>query len=184
MLVSKGVALQPKAFAMGVRAEHRQQFIDERQYGKYAGHPELGAATYKLTAQHGGRGVYSFCMCPGGEVVCSATEPGGTAVNGMSYYARDLQKPTARWLSRFSRRICRAGPLGGVQMQRQIEQAAYRAAKGYGAVAQRYADFVRGMPSRSAGAIASSYRPYTVGGEIRDFRRLSGGRPGRGGAAV
>lgn len=169
LLLKKGVALRPKAFAMGVRAEHRQQFIDERQYGKYAGHPELGAATYKLTAQYGGRGVYSFCMCPGGEVVCSATEPGGTAVNGMSYYARDLSNANSALVVSVFPEDMPAGPLGGVQLQRQIEQAAYRAAKGYGAVAQRYADFVRGMPSRSTGAIASSYRPYTVGGEIRDF---------------
>ena len=169
LLLEEGVALQPKAFAMGVRVEHPQALIDARQYGKYAGHKELGAASYKLTAQHDGRGVYSFCMCPGGEVVCSASEPGGTAVNGMSYYARDMRNANSALVVSVYPGDMPPGPLGGVQLQRQIEQAAYRAAQGYGAVAQRYADFARGVPSKSCGSIVSSYRPYVVPGEVRAF---------------
>lgn len=76
MLLDRGIAMEQKPFAMGVRVEHPREFIDERQFGRWAGHPRLGAASYQLAAASGGRGVYSFCMCPGGEVVCSATEPG------------------------------------------------------------------------------------------------------------
>lgn len=169
MLHARGIALQQKPFAMGVRVEHRQEWIDARQYGKYAGHAELGAATYKLTARHGERGVYSFCMCPGGEVVCSATEPGATAVNGMSYYARDLENANSALVVSVYPGDMPSGPLGGVQLQRQIERAAYQAAGGYGAVAQRYADFVRGLPSGETGKIVSSYRPYIALGNIRSF---------------
>jgi uncharacterized FAD-dependent dehydrogenase len=88
LLTGSGVALAPKAFAVGLRIEHPRELIDRAQYGQAFGHPRLGAAEYTLKSKHGGRGVYTFCMCPGGEVICSATEPGGLAVNGMSYYAR------------------------------------------------------------------------------------------------
>lgn len=169
LLLEKGVALQAKPFAMGVRVEHKREMIDARQFGKYAGHPELPAASYKLTAQHGERGVYSFCMCPGGEVVCSATEPGMTAVNGMSYFARDMENSNSALVVSVFPGDMPPGPLGGVRLQQSIEKAAYAAAGGYAAVAQRYADFIQGIPSGSYGGIRSSYLPSTKLGDIRSF---------------
>lgn len=88
MLMKEGIAMQPKPFAVGVRVEHPREWIDQVQYGKFAGNPRLGAAEYRLSTKAGERGVYTFCMCPGGQVVCSASEEGRLAVNGMSYYAR------------------------------------------------------------------------------------------------
>ena len=87
-LFDSGFAMAPKPFAVGVRAEHPQSLIDESQYGPFARHPKLGAADYKLTAQAGGRGVYSFCMCPGGFVVASGAGPREMVVNGMSNFDR------------------------------------------------------------------------------------------------
>ena len=92
MLSEAGVVLEPKPFSVGVRIEHAQRMIDQAQYGGAAGHPALGAADYKLAVHLGEgekRGVYTFCMCPGGEVVAAASEEGGVVVNGMSRYARD-----------------------------------------------------------------------------------------------
>ncbi len=97
---------------MGVRVEHKREMIDARQFGKYAGHPELPAASYKLTAQHGEQGVYSFLHVPRGEVVCSATEPGMTAVNGMSYFARDMENSNSALVVSVFPGICPRGRSG------------------------------------------------------------------------
>ena len=93
MLYKEGVYMEPKAFAIGVRIEHPQKMINESQYGEYANHPRLKAADYRLTYQSEklNRGVYSFCMCPGGVVVAAASEKGRLVSNGMSYHARDLE---------------------------------------------------------------------------------------------
>ena len=88
-LARRGVALAAKEFAVGVRVEHPQPLIDEIQYGRRARHPRLPAAFYQVSAQAGDRGVYSFCMCPGGWVVPASTEPDGLCTNGMSLYRRD-----------------------------------------------------------------------------------------------
>ena len=90
MLAEAGAAMSRKPFAIGARIEHRQAWINHSQYGPAAGHPALGAADYKLAVHlPGGRSVYTFCMCPGGQVVAAASEAGGVVVNGMSLYARD-----------------------------------------------------------------------------------------------
>lgn len=166
MLVGVGVPVEPKAFAIGVRVEHRREMIDARQWGAYAGHPRLGAAEYRLTAEHGGRGVYSFCMCPGGEVVCSATEPGRTAVNGMSWFARDMENSNSAIVVSVRPSDMSGGPLGGIAMQREIEAAAYETAGGYGAVAQRFDDFAKGIRTEKFGSLQPSYRPYTAPGDL------------------
>ncbi len=157
MLLERGVTLEKKPFAMGVRVEHPRSFIDELQYGAFAGHPKLGAAEYVLKANFGGRGVYSFCMCPGGEVICSATEAGRTAVNGMSYYKRDGLFSNSALVVSVGAEDMPAGPLGGVELQRQVEEKAYHLAEGYGAPLQRYKDFLAG---RLSGSCKSSYLPY------------------------
>ena len=161
MLLSKGIALEKKPFAIGARVEHKREYIDVCQYGKYAGHPRLGAADYRLTAKSGGRGVYSFCMCPGGEVVCSATEEGMTAVNGMSYWKRDQENSNSAIIVSVRPEDMPEGPLGGIALQRQIERAAYEQAGGFGAAIQTVEDFVKGMAAERRLPVTPSYRPYT-----------------------
>ena len=95
MLYDKGVLMAPKAFAIGVRAEHPQSLVNASQYGPMAEHPRLGAAEYRLTAKSGERGVYTFCMCPGGQVVASASAPEQVVVNGMSNFSRDGRNANA-----------------------------------------------------------------------------------------
>ncbi len=120
--------LEPKPFSIGVRIEHEQDFINHAQYGKFAGHPALGAADYKLACHlENGRSIYTFCMCPGGEVVAASSEQGGLCVNGMSRQARDGANANAALLCNvtpddFGDAI---DPLSGVAFQRCWEQAAY-----------------------------------------------------------
>ena len=91
--------MERKPFAVGVRIEHPREMVDRSQYGRFAGHPALGAADYKLSCRPGGgRGVYTFCMCPGGEVIAAASEEGGVAVNGMSVFARDARNSNSALL--------------------------------------------------------------------------------------
>ena len=105
MLLSHGFSIEPKAFSVGMRVEHLQEDIDSAMYGHYAGHPALGHAEYTLSYNTKTRGVYTFCMCPGGEVVAAASEDGGVAVNGMSYHARDGKNANSAVLATvFSRR--------------------------------------------------------------------------------
>lgn len=166
LLEKKEVEMQAKAFAMGVRIEHARALIDMRQYGKHAGHPALGAAEYVLKTQINGRGVYSFCMCPGGEIICSATEEGHTAVNGMSYYGREMPfSNSALVVTVGVQDFPTGGALAGMKLQREIEHRAFLAAEGYGAITQRYQDFVQNKASKEAGA--SSYKPYTKAGNLR-----------------
>lgn len=95
MLHKNGVYIEQKPFSVGVRIEHVQKSVDAAQYGRFAGHPALGAADYKLAAHFdNGRSAYTFCMCPGGMVVAAASEPGRVVTNGMSEFARDGKTPT------------------------------------------------------------------------------------------
>ena len=162
MMNSTGIAMEPKPFAIGLRIEHKREFIDRVQYGDAFSHPMLGAAEYRLTARQQSRGVYTFCMCPGGEVVCTATEQGGVAVNGMSYYARDNENSNSAVVVSVGTGDFENGPLGGIAFQRMFEQAAYHMANGYGAPVQTYGDFVQGRVTRRFGDIKPSYKPYTV----------------------
>ena len=156
-----GVHMEQKPFSVGVRIEHPQQLINRSQYGKAAGHPALGAADYKLSmhlrpqkGEEQGRGVYTFCMCPGGEVVCAASEPEGVVVNGMSRFARDGQNANSALLVGVGPEdFDGEDPLAGVKLQREMEQAAYRAAiaaggEPYQAPAQTVGDF---LPHRAGG---------------------------------
>jgi hypothetical protein len=134
LLYEKGIYMEPKSFAVGYRVQHWQKEIDDSQYGIQ---PEeirklLGPASYKLTAQTAaGRGVYSFCMCPGGYVVNASSEPGMTAVNGMSYHARDSRVANSAVIVQVSPEDFRdKSPLGGVELQREFERNAYRLAGG------------------------------------------------------
>jgi uncharacterized FAD-dependent dehydrogenase len=163
MLLESGVRMEPKPFAVGLRIEHRREFIDKAQYGEAFGHPVLGAAEYRLASRWGSRGVYTFCMCPGGEVICSATEPDGVAVNGMSYYARNGENSNSAVVVAVSPDDFLPGALGGIEFQRQMEQAAYALAGGLGAPVQTMSDFFEGRMTQSFGEVTPSYQPYTVG---------------------
>src|SRR6185436_6154341 len=154
-VLADGVTLERKDLAVGVRIEHPQPVIDALQYGKAAGHPRLPPALYELAAEGAGRGVYSFCMCPGGWIVPAATEPEGVVVNGMSLSRRDSPYANAGLVvSVAAEDFAPAGdgPLAGVALQRRIEQAAFRVGGGgFRAPAQRLDDFLAGRPSREVG---------------------------------
>jgi uncharacterized FAD-dependent dehydrogenase len=156
-----GVAIARKPIAVGVRIEHPQPLIDRIQYGAAAGHPKLPPAFYELTAGTPERGVYSFCMCPGGWIVPAATEPDGVVVNGMSLSRRDSPFANAGLVVSVAAEDfgpAAAGPLAGVEFQRAIERATFRAGGGrFRAPAQRLGDFLAGRPSGSVGE--TSYRP-------------------------
>jgi uncharacterized FAD-dependent dehydrogenase len=163
-----GVAVERKGVAVGVRLEHPQPVIDQIQYGRAAGDARLPPAFYELRGNGQGRAVYSFCMCPGGWIVPAATEPDGVVVNGMSLSRRD--SPYAN--SGFVVTVEAAdfgpdaeGPLAGVDFQRAIERAAFRAGGGgFRAPAQRLSDFLDRRGSSSLPA--SSYRPGTCASDL------------------
>lgn len=162
MLEKRGVRLEPKPFSLGARIEHLQTAVDRAQYGRFAGHPELGAADYRLSAHlPGGRGVYTFCMCPGGEVVAAASEEGRVVTNGMSRYARDGRNANSALLVGVGPEDFGSDePLAGMEWQRRLEEAAFRAGgDGYRAPAQRVEDFLRACPSTHFGDVQPTYRP-------------------------
>ncbi len=153
LLEEKKVYMEPKSFAVGLRAEHPQAMINQYQYGKED--PEnLGAASYKLTHRgENGRGVYSFCMCPGGYVVNASSEPGRLAVNGMSYHDRDSQNANSALIVTVTPEDFRGeGPLAGVEFQRQLEEKAYELGKGKIPL-QLYGDFCKNRESKELGKI-------------------------------
>jgi uncharacterized FAD-dependent dehydrogenase len=168
--VADGIAIERKAIAIGVRIEHPQRLIDEIQYGAAAGHPKLPPAFYELTGTGADRGVYSFCMCPGGWIVPAATEPDGVVVNGMSLSRRDSPFANAGMVVTVDAADfgpAAAGPLAGVELQRRVEQAAFRVGGGrFRAPAQRLADFLDGRGSTAVGA--SSYRPGLTAADLAD----------------
>ena len=162
MLCRRGLPMEQKPFAVGVRVEHPRRMIDESQYGRAAEHPALGAADYKLSCRpEGGRGVYTFCMCPGGVVIAAASEDGGVAVNGMSEHARDAENSNSALLvgvepSDFGGEH----PLAGFEFQRQMERAAYTLGGGdYRAPAQLVGDFLARRESTALGDVRPSYLP-------------------------
>ena len=167
MLADKGIPMERKAFAVGVRIEHPQKLINESQYGQ--GYPEqLPAASYKLTRKvSGDRGVYSFCMCPGGYVVNASSEPEMLAVNGMSYQARAGRNANSAMIVTVRPEdFGGAGVLSGVEFQRRLERAAYGAGQGRVPV-QLLADFCRNQPSRTLGEIEPCIMGAWEFGDVR-----------------
>ena len=162
LLYAAGLAMEQKPFAMGVRIEHRQPAVDAASYRKLAGHPSLPPATYKLSCHlPNGRSAFSFCVCPGGEVVAAASEAGRVVTNGMSEYARDGENINGALLVNVTPAdFPDSHPLSGVRLQRQLEDAAYALGGGdYRAPCQRVEDFLAGRPSTGCGAVRPSYRP-------------------------
>jgi uncharacterized FAD-dependent dehydrogenase len=172
-LTEAGVAATPKPFAIGARVEHPQPLVDEIQYGAAYQHPRLPAAFYHVTAQAEGRGVYSFCMCPGGWVVNSSTESGRLTTNGMSLKRRDSPYANAALVVSVSEEdlasVARypGDPLAGVALQRAVEGRAFSlGGGGFVAPAQLLGDFMAGRAS--ARVLRSSYRPGLVGANLAE----------------
>lgn len=156
MLYDSGFMMEKKPFSVGVRIEHLQQKIDMAQFGRRV--PEIGAADYKLvTHLKEGKGVYTFCMCPGGQVVAATSEEGAVVTNGMSDYARDGNNANSAVLVG----VCPEGDLfAGVRLQQKLERDAYVLGGGdYKAPAQLTGDFLKKIPSKQLGEVEPSYRP-------------------------
>ena len=162
MLRGKVVPMEKKPFAVGARIEHPQRLIDRAQYGVFAGKAGIGAADYKLAVHlPDGRGVYTFCMCPGGEVTASASEKGMLAVNGMSPWARDGRNANAALLvSVTPDDFPGEDVLSGIAFQREWERRAFECGGGdWRAPAQTLRDFMERRPSKGPGAVLPTYRP-------------------------
>ena len=163
MLRARGVQLDVKPFAVGVRIEHPQSMIDQARFGTFAGHKLLGAADYKLVHHaSNGRAVYSFCMCPGGTVVAATSEPGHVVTNGMSQYSRNERNANAGMVVNIDP-LDYGGDqdvLAGIAFQRALEVRAFVAGGGnYCAPGQLVGDFLAGRASTGFGAVLPSYRP-------------------------
>ncbi len=167
MLHQRGFPIMSKPFSVGIRIEHPQHWLDANQYGPYAGHPRLGAADYKLTHQdrETGRGVYTFCMCPGGVVVAAASEEDHLVTNGMSYHARNGALANSAVVTTVSEKDFPSGhPLAGMEYQRNLEHQAYLLGyRSFMAPAQRFADFQKRVPTDQWGSIIPTYRPGVIG---------------------
>lgn len=171
LLYERGVLLERKTFAMGVRIEHLQADIDRAQYGPFAGHPALGAAPYKLAVHlPSGRSAFSFCMCPGGYVVAAASEENCVVTNGMSLSDRAGTNANAGLLANvFPEDLPGEDVLAGIELQRQCERSAFEAGGGaYVAPAQLVGDFLQGSPSSAAGSISPTYPRGVAWGSIED----------------
>ena len=161
-LHEQGVYIEPKPFSIGFRIEHEQSMIDACRFGDNAGNPILGAADYKLVHHcKNGRSVYSFCMCPGGTVVAAASEPGRVVTNGMSQYSRHERNANSAIVVGITpEQDYPDHPLAGIELQRRLEEAAYRAGgENYNAPAQLIGDFLAGKPSQELGEVTPSYTP-------------------------
>ena len=162
MLVEQNIYVEPKPFSIGFRIEHPQSVIDDARFGKFKGHPILGAADYKLVHHcKDGRSVYSFCMCPGGTVVAATSEPGRVVTNGMSQYSRNERNANAAIVVGIEPEKDFPGDvLAGIDLQRDLESLAFELGGGdYCAPAQRVGDFLANKPSQALGKVVPSYRP-------------------------
>lgn len=170
MLLNSGVLMERKPFSVGVRAEHLQSAINAAQYGIECS-PYLPPADYKLAAKTSdGRGVYTFCMCPGGEVVAASSERGAFVTNGMSYHARSGVNANAAVLVSVEPKDFGEGSvLQGVEFQRKLERKAYEVAFGYKGAVQRYEDLKLGVKTTRLGSVIPSIR---IGYEFCDLREI------------
>jgi len=161
MLHQQGVYIEPKPFSVGFRIEHPQAVIDQCRLGSQAGHPMLGAADYQVVHHcANGRSVYSFCMCPGGQVVAATSEVGRVVTNGMSQYERSGKNANSGIVVGITPDDYPDGPLGGIALQRACEERAFELGdRTYAAPAQLVGDFLAQRPSTTLGSVKPSYRP-------------------------
>lgn len=177
MLFDSGLNMQKKPFSVGFRVEHTQEFINKAMYGKFADHPALTAADYKFAVKTVNthfvktapqRGVYTFCMCPGGSVVNSSSEQGGVCTNGMSRFSRNSGYSNSAVLASVAPEdLVSDHPLAGITLQREIECAAFEAAGGgYKAPAMSSREFVK---KGAADSIFSTYLPAVTHADIESL---------------
>ena len=163
MLSSRSVSMVPKSFSVGVRVEHLQEDIDIALYGKSAGHPKLPKGEYNLSCHNGDRGVYTFCMCPGGQVVAAASEEGGVVTNGMSNFLRNGRNANSAVAvsvnpSDYGDRVDLA-----IDFQRKLEMSAYHAANNsYAAPCQTMGDFLEKTKNTTPSKVLPTYRDGNV----------------------
>ncbi|ADL04642.1 NAD(P)/FAD-dependent oxidoreductase [Lacrimispora saccharolytica] len=169
ILNKKGIPMEAKAFAVGLRIQHPQENINRSQYGT-GNHPILGPADYKLTHQcANGRGIYTFCMCPGGYVVNASSEEKKLAVNGMSYHKRDgVNANSALIVTVTPEDFGSTAPLAGIAYQRRLEEAAFSYGSGKIPV-QLYGDFKKSQTSKTFGSVAPAFKGLYEFVNIRDF---------------
>lgn len=171
LIHKKGLEITQKPFSVGTRIEHPQEHINKAQYGKLWNSPLLPAADYKLACHppHG-RGLYTFCMCPGGTVVAASSEEGGMVVNGMSEYARDKENANCALLVGIEPPFDNDHPLAGMYLQREIERKAFYEGGGdYTAPAQLLGDFLKNTPTKKFGSVNPS---CPTGVAPSDLRRI------------
>lgn len=164
ILYNSNITMEQKPFSVGARIEHLREDIDRSQYGDFAGNKRLGAAPYKLNEHlKNGRGVYTFCMCPGGQVVAAASEKNMVCTNGMSCFSRnEINSNAALLVSVTPDDFESEHPLAGVEFQRSIEKRAYEyGGGGYSAPVQRVGDFLNNQKTKAFGSILPSYKPGT-----------------------
>lgn len=170
MLKQRGVPMERKPFAIGLRIEHLRTAIDRAQYGRWAGHPALPPAEYKLNVPTpDGRGVYTFCMCPGGRVINASHDGAHLNVNGMSLHARDGENSNAALLVGVSPADFGedGDVLGGLLLQERIEAAAFaRAGGALRPICQRVGDFLAKRETAAFGSVLPSYRPGVTPGRV------------------
>ena len=161
--------MEPKPFAIGARIEHPQSLIGRGQYGSAAGHPALPPAEYKLNVPTPDkRGVYTFCMCPGGQVIAAVSEADGVNVNGMSLHARNGENSNAALLVGVRPEDFGSDhPLAGIEFQRKIEQAAFRATGSFRAPCQKVGDLLNGRETKALGEVRPTYLPGVEPGDLR-----------------
>nr|WP_290225402.1 NAD(P)/FAD-dependent oxidoreductase [Trichocoleus desertorum] len=161
MLHQQGVYIEPKPFSIGFRIEHPQSVIDQCRLGSQSGHPVLGAADYQLVHHcSNGRSVYSFCMCPGGQVVAATSEVGRVVTNGMSQYERSGKNANSGIVVGITPEDYPGSPLAGMELQRQLEERAFElGGRTYEAPGQLVGDFLAQQPSTTLGSVKPSYRP-------------------------
>ena len=164
MLMNKGFDIAPKPFSVGVRVEHLQEDIDKALFGDCAGHEKLGKGEYNLSYTKGDRGVYTFCMCPGGEVVAAASEEGGVVVNGMSHYARDGKNANSAVAVSVSPSDFGGDVRMAIEFQRSLERKAFLLGGGdYTAPCETMGDFMLGKATHEPSRI----RPTYMGGNCK-----------------
>lgn len=168
LLNRQKVALESKPFAVGFRIEHPQEWLDKAQYGKFAGHPKLGTADYMLTHNSAnGRGVYTFCMCPGGEVVASASEVDGVVVNGMSFRSRSSGIANSAVVATVTPKDWNSELLGGIDFQETYEKLAFQLGGGsHYAPIQKVGQFITGATNETQ-LTTPTYRPGIAEADLR-----------------
>jgi len=174
MLVNRGFALESKAFSVGIRAEHLQTKINQAMYGDFANHPKLSAADYKVVSHTAQGDCYSFCMCPGGEVIASSSEKETVVTNGMSYNARSGKNANSAILVGVDKRDYGEELLGGLLFREKLEKTAYiMGGSNYNAPCQLLGDFFENRNSKNLGEVLPTYKPDVT---FCDFNRIFSSR--------